>query len=80
MKWNLEKLSWRYAALIGIVTPESAGMTEAEIASDRERWPHLIETHEGSPVFHIDNAARWMAKVSGAPVAKCRLVVSEEWS
>jgi hypothetical protein len=79
MKWNLEKLSWRYAALIGIVTPESAGMTEAEVSADRERWPHLIETHEGSPVLHLDNGARWMAEVSGAPVAKCRRVISEEW-
>jgi len=44
MKWNLEKLSWRYAAMIGIVTPESAGMTEAEVSADRERWSHLIES------------------------------------
>jgi hypothetical protein len=71
MKKNLERLSWRYAALIGIVTPEDVGMTEAETATDRERWPHLVETHEGSPVFHVDNAARWwMAEISGAPVAK----------
>jgi hypothetical protein len=79
MKLNLEKLSWRYAALIGVVTPESAGMTEADIAADRRRWPHLIETHEGSPVFHLDNAARWMAEVSGTPLAKCRRVLSAEW-
>jgi hypothetical protein len=79
MKPNLEKLSWRYAALIGIVTPESAGMTEAETAADRKRWPHLIETYEGSPVFHLDNAVRWMAEVSCAPVAKCRRALSSEW-
>jgi hypothetical protein len=79
VKRKLEKLSWRYAALIGIVTPESAGMTEAEVSADRERWPHLMETEEGIPVLHLDNGTRWMAEVSGAPVAKCRRVLSGEW-
>jgi hypothetical protein len=79
MEWNLAKLSWRYAALIGIVTPESAGMSEAEIAADRKRWPHLIETDQGIAVLHLDNKARWMAEVSGAPVAECLRVMSEEW-
>lgn len=79
MKANLKMLSWRYAALIGIITPESAGMTETEVSADRARWPHLIETDEGSPVFHLDNAARWMAELSGVPVAKCRRALLNAW-
>ena len=76
---GLETLSWRYAALIGIVTAESAGMTDAEVTADRERWPHLLEKIDDVAVLDLNKGAAFIAEISGAPLAKCRRVLSQEW-
>jgi hypothetical protein len=72
-------LTWRYAALVGIVTPESAGLTDADVEADRERWPHLVKTVEGLPVFDLDEGAAFIAEISAQPLADCRRVLEEEW-
>jgi hypothetical protein len=72
-------LSWRYAALIGIVDHDSIDITDEEIAADRKRWSHLINRYDGLPCWDELEGAGYMAEVSGAPLAECRQVLVEEW-
>jgi hypothetical protein len=76
---DLVILSWRYAALVGIIKPSGARMTEDEVAADRAQWPHLIKIDDGLPVFDLDEGAAFMAELSGQPLAECRRVIDEEW-
>lgn len=76
---DLVMLSWRYAALTGIVRPEPAGLTPAEVAADRKHWPHLVKSDEGLPVFDLDDGAAFMAELSGLPLDECRRALEEEW-
>jgi hypothetical protein len=79
-KAELTNLTWRYAALIGIVRPDPNYADEAQVAADRERWPDFLETSaEGNPVFDFDRAAAWMAEVSGNPLDECVKVLDDEW-
>ena len=76
---ELIMLSWRYAALIGIIGPEGAEMTQAQVDADRARWPDLVEKFKGAPVFDVKKGAAFMAELSGQPVHECRRVLEEEW-
>ena len=71
---DLLLLTWRYAALIGIIGPEGAEMTQAQVDADRARWPDLVEKLQGSPVFDVKKGAAFMAELSGQPVHECRRV------
>jgi hypothetical protein len=76
---DLLLLSWRYAALIGIIEPDGAGLTDEEVEADRQRWPYLVRVVEGLPVFDLDEGAAFMAELSGHPLAECRRLIDEEW-
>jgi hypothetical protein len=65
--------------LIGIVTPESAGLTDDQVEADRKRWPDLLDKIEGVAVFDLNKAAAFMAEISGEPLAKCRRALLDEW-
>lgn len=75
---DLIDLSWRYAVLIGVTDHE--GIVTEEIAqADRKRWPDLIKTHDGLPVFDENGAVSLMMELSGMSDEDCRKVLLEEW-
>lgn len=76
---QLIALSWRYAALVGIVRPSSCGLTATSVAVDRQLWPELIRVEGGLPVFDLDQGARFMSVLSGTPIEECRHLIEEEW-
>jgi hypothetical protein len=78
---ELLALTWRYAALIGIIEPDDdyEYRSVAQVKADREKWPHLIESENGLPVFDLVRAAKWMAEISGASVTECRRTLKWEW-
>lgn len=76
---RLLKLTWRYAALIDIVTAEAAGLAQSEVEHDRKEWPHLVKEENGMPVFELVAAAKWMAELSGAREDECRRALKWEW-
>jgi hypothetical protein len=76
---ELLSLTWRYAAIIDMVTAEAAGLSESEVERDRKKWPYLVEKENGLPIFDLPRAAQWMAELSGASVMECRRALEWEW-
>lgn len=76
---ELVDLSWRYAALIGIIDHKAIDITDEEIADDRKRWAHLLKTEDRMPCWDDLEGAGYMAEVSGATPEECRTVLLEEW-
>ena len=72
-------LSYRYAAMIGVIDADEMYANAAQVAADRAAWPELIEVREGVPVFDFDNCAGWMAALSGECFRRCRAVVFAIW-
>jgi len=76
---DLVTLTWRYAALIGIVCPDDSYSSAQQVEADRHKWPELVEHVNGVPIFDLPRAAQWMAERSGQPVKKCRRTLEAEW-
>lgn len=76
---ELQLLTWRFAAMIGIIEPNEWYSTEAQVQADRQHWPHLLVTEEGDPVFDFDRCAEWMAELSGERLQHCREILFAEW-
>jgi hypothetical protein len=76
---DLRMLTWRYAAMIGIIKPSGDYSTEDQVRDDRACWPHLLVNDEGDPVFDFDKCAGWMVELSGEPLGRCRLILFSEW-
>ncbi len=76
---ELVDLSWRYAALIGIIDHEVIDITAEEISLERKRWAHLIKADDGLPCWDELEGAGYMAELSGATFEECRQVLVEEW-
>jgi hypothetical protein len=73
---TLVDVSWRYAALIGILNDDSVGREIAE--EDRLNWPHLV-TGKGIPLFDEKAGLDFMKRISGLPHADCLLVLRQQW-
>jgi hypothetical protein len=78
--YDLVALSWRYAVLIGITTPD--GLFSGEIVKDDlSRWGHLVKrTMGGLPVFDDVEAIGFMATESGHSSEDCEMVLADEWA
>jgi hypothetical protein len=77
---ELQLLTWRFAAMIGVIAQSEAYADANEIASDRAQRRHLIVRNKhGDPVFDFDQCAVWMVGLSGEPLERCRKIVFAEW-
>ena len=76
---ELIMLTWRYAAMIGIIAPDDRYSSEEEVNNDRERWPDLVVVENGDPVFDFDKCGAWMVEQSGEPLERCRKTLFAEW-
>lgn len=76
---ELQLLTWRFAAMIGIVQPSEAYSDDQQVNADRARWPELIVDEGGDPVFDFDKCAQWMVELSGEPIGRCRKILFAEW-
>ena len=75
---TLVELSWRYAILIGIVSHNDI-VSPKIVRQDRERFPHLIKTLMGEPLFDDRDGHAFMQETSGLPERDCLLVFREQW-
>jgi hypothetical protein len=75
---KLSDLSWRYAALAGIIRGEEHFAKDI-LKQDRERWGDHIKTLEGQPLFDYEDAVGFMVQISGLPARDCKKVLLFEW-
>jgi hypothetical protein len=72
-------LTWRYAVLVGITTPDGIFADEI-VRADRKKWSRLIRRSGfGRPLFDDEDALLFMQEESGMPYKDCADVLSEEW-
>jgi hypothetical protein len=76
---DLQQLTWRFAAMIGIIPPSDQYASAAQVAKDRATWPALLAKKNGQPVFDFDACAEWMVELSGQPLRRCREILFAEW-
>jgi hypothetical protein len=76
---ELQLLTWRFAAMIGIIKPSEEYSAADQVECDRSKWPHLIVSQDGDAVFDFDKCADWMVELSGEPLQRCRKILFAEW-
>ncbi|HLJ45445.1 MAG TPA: hypothetical protein VKU01_05535 [Bryobacteraceae bacterium] len=78
--YGLVALSWRYAVLIGITSPDGIFSDEI-VQADLKRWGHLVKTNMGGrPVFDDADAIGFMVTESGRSIEDCERVLADEWA
>lgn len=78
--YELQLLTWRFAAMIGIIRPNNDYSNDERVKADRLRWTELIvHDEDGHPVFDFDRCAQWMVELSGEPIDRCRKILFAEW-
>jgi hypothetical protein len=50
---DLQQLTWRFAAMIGIIQASDQYASAAQVAKDRATWPALLVTKNGQAVFDL---------------------------
>lgn len=76
---DLQLLTWRFAAMVGLIIPDDLYATEAQVEKDRETWPELLAYRTGDPMFDFNRCAKWMVEISGDQLDRCRDIVFAEW-
>jgi hypothetical protein len=76
---ELRLLTWRYAAMIGVMEPNPAYATKRQVSADRRRWSDDPKVQSDNPVFDFAHGAAWMSEVSGHPQEHCSVILAEEW-
>lgn len=79
LRRRLEIAGWRYAYLIGIVTPEKPEDV-AVLATDRVHFASLVRTKDGRPLWHCKEATTFVADQTGADRSIAAAWLNDDWN
>ena len=76
---KLIALTWRYAALVGILAHPERAVDENDLENDKRAHPELAGTDNGVPLFDCEAGIKFMMGESGLAENYCRAILCEQW-